>query len=78
MEMTVSYLGTEIHASYRNTCQLQSMSGTLLGIYMPQNVGYSISGMLPTMKCQRSMNVRSCLEMLGTYSTAGIHKTVRY
>ena len=28
------------------------MSGTLLGIYMPQNVGYSISGMLPTMKCR--------------------------
>ena len=60
-------------------CQLQSMSGTLLGIHAGKC--QLQSNILPTTKCQLHA-VNKCrvsyLEMLGTYSIAGIHETVRY
>lgn len=45
-------------------CQVQSMSGTSLGTYHK---------MLATNKYQVS-----CLEILGSYPTAGLHETVKY
>ena len=46
------------------TCQLQSMSGSLLGTYQLQSK--QISGILPTTKGQLLCQV-SYQEMLGTY-----------
>ena len=73
----LTYIGTiPLNVSYK------SMSGTLLGSYMPQNVSFSpkyISGILPTTKYQLLSINHIYLEMLGTcISYSRYTETVRY
>ena len=60
--------------------QLQSMLGALLGVCHKISATVQKKFQIFTsMKCQLlSISQVSCLEMLGTYSIAGVHETVKY